>query len=192
MGFFTEQGVFANGNVPYPLSVERVRTALSELDLVCDEMPDGLVSGFATGAFLFSTDGERHQFLDVRGQWRVQLPAERWVEALEVCGQWSAKAIWPRVYPARGESGRILVNAEHNVDYSAGITDDQLRQHIVCALDTSMGFFDHLNETFPQEWALAQGADDTERPDGAGQAGAGQTGAERADTEPASTEQASA
>lgn len=89
----------------------------------------------------------------VRGFWRGKLEESDYVKALEVCNEWNSEKIWPKTYLERDSEGRIRVNAELNVDYEHGLTDDQLRQHLVCAINTSMTFFEHVNETFPEVWA---------------------------------------
>ncbi|MCL2090665.1 MAG: YbjN domain-containing protein [Micrococcales bacterium] len=44
----------------------------------------------------------------------------------------------------------LAVMAEHAVDYEPGASDEQLAQHVQCAISTSLGAFERLDEAFPQ------------------------------------------
>lgn len=153
MGFFTKDAVPGLGSVLAPLSQDRIKAALERSDWTYSVDPDGDIFGsWEYGSFFFFVNGASGELLCVRGFWRGKLEESDYVKALEVCNEWNSEKIWPKTYLERDSEGRIRVNAELNVDYEHGLTDDQLRQHLLCAINTSMTFFEHVNETFPEVW----------------------------------------
>lgn len=149
MGYF-DSGVAAS--LP-PLTSERVQSALSALDWNFRIDEDGDIGGgWEFGTFFFFLNGESDELLCVRGFWRGRLEPVDWLTALELCNEWNAEKIWPKAYAARDEEGYVRLNVEVNVDYEHGLTDEQLAQHLVCAVNTGMSFFEHLNARFPLIW----------------------------------------
>ena len=43
----------------------------------------------------------------------------------------------------------MRIHTEHNVDYEQGITDGQLSQQLICAINTGMSFYEQLNDGVP-------------------------------------------
>ncbi|EME15404.1 type III secretion system chaperone family protein [Rhodococcus triatomae] len=157
MGFFTKDAVPGLGSVLAPLSQDRIKTALELSDWTYAVDSDGDIFGtWEYGSFFFFVNGGSGELLCVRGFWRGKLDESEYVRALELCNAWNSEKLWPKTYLERDDEGSIRVNAELNVDYEHGLSDEQLRQHLVCAVNTGMTFFEHLNETFPEVWEQYQ------------------------------------
>lgn len=155
MGFFTKDAAPAPGASGglAPLSKDRVKAALEREGWSYNVDSDGDIGGgWEYGSFFFFLNGEQEELLCVRGFWRGRLDESDYVKALELCNTWNADRIWPKVYIGRDDEGRGRINAELNVDYEPGLTDEQLSQHLRCAVNTGMSFFELVNETFPEVW----------------------------------------
>ena len=136
-----------------PLSKDRIKAALESEGWSYSVDSDGDVGGgWEYASFYFFVNGANDELLCVRGTWRGQLAFSDFAAAAEVCNAWNADKLWPKTYARRDDEGTVYVHAEHNVDYEHGLADDQLRQHLVCAINTSMMFFEHVNEAFPETW----------------------------------------
>ncbi|WP_427871062.1 YbjN domain-containing protein [Leucobacter luti] len=155
MGFFTKDAGPAPsaGGALAPLSKDRIKASLEREGWSYTVDSDGDIGGgWEYGSFYFFLNGNSDEMLCVRGFWRGRLEEADYARALEACNAWNSEKIWPKVYVARDDEGYGRVNAELNVDYEHGLTDEQLTQHLICAINTSMGFFEHLNEVFPEVW----------------------------------------
>lgn len=153
MGFFTKDAVPGLGSRLAPLSPDRIKAALDRAGWSYSVGADGDISGsWEYGSLFFFLNGNNGELLCVRGVWRGMLDDSHYLRALELCNEWNSERIWPKTYLGRDDEGMVRINTELNVDYEHGLTDDQLLQHLVCAVNTSMGFFEYVNETFPEEW----------------------------------------
>lgn len=156
MGFFTKDAPAAAGGLA-PLSKDRIKAALERAEWSYSIDADGDIGGgWEYGSFYFFLNGENDELLCVRGFWRGALSDEEYLTALELVNTWNREKLWPKTYVARDNEGRVRLNTELNVDYEHGITDEQLSQHLLCAVNTSMSFFETLNEAFPEAWEAAK------------------------------------
>lgn len=141
------------------LTKERVAAVLESIGwrYTVDDEGD-IRGGWEYGSFFFLVDDEADALLCVRGYRRGRLGASEYSRALELCNLWNADRLWPKTFVGRDDDGSLRLNAEHTVDYDPGVTDEQLAQHLRCAVGTSMAFFSTLNDAFPEAWArhLAQ------------------------------------
>ncbi|UOQ58522.1 YbjN domain-containing protein [Leucobacter allii] len=156
MGFFTKDAAPTPGAAGSlaPLSKDRIKAALESAGWSYTVDGDGDIGGgWEYGSFYFFVNGSSDELLCVRGYWRGRLDEGDYLRALETANQWNAEKLWPKAYVARDDEGAVRLNTEHNVDYEHGLSDDQLMQHLVCTINTSMAFFEHVNETFPEAWA---------------------------------------
>lgn len=154
MGFFTKDTLPEPGlpGALAPLSKDRVKAALERQGWAYSVDADGDIGGgWEYGFFYFFVSGKQDEILHLRGTWRAQLTVAELARATEVCNTWSIEKLWPKVYVREAE-GIVRIHTELNVDYEHGLTDDQLQQHLLCGIETSMSFFEHLNETFPEAW----------------------------------------
>ena len=156
MGFFTKDATPSaqpNGAL-LPLAKDRIKHALEQAGWSYNVDSDGDIGGgWEYGSFYFFVNGNQDELLCVRGHWRGQLSDREYAQIVDTCNTWNREKLWPKTYAARDDEGVVRVFTEHNVDYEHGVSDEQLNQHIVCAVNTSMAFFEQVNETFPEAWA---------------------------------------
>lgn len=154
MGFFTKDApVPSAAGALQPLSKDRVKHALEAAGWSYNVDQDGDIGGgWEYGSFYFFVNGESDELLCVRGFWRGELTENDYANALEITNQWNREKLWPKTYVARDDEGKVRINSEHNVDYEHGLSDEQLTQHLLCVINTSMSFFEHVSEKFPEVW----------------------------------------
>jgi len=117
---------------------------------------DGDIGGLWRGRlFYFFTLGERHEILQVRGQWNRTFAIERLAEVLDICNEWNADRVWPKAYVRVRDDGLVHVVCETSVDLEQGATDAQLTQFLDCGLGTAGSFFNALDEFFPDPVGVA-------------------------------------
>ncbi|MDR1265261.1 MAG: YbjN domain-containing protein [Propionibacteriaceae bacterium] len=137
------------GDVPTPLSRERVESALRSKQWAYQVDKDGDVGGNWDGnLFYFFIAGQEHEILHIQGRWKETLNTGQRLEAREAIDEWHQERYWPKGYTRVNDLGEVQVYAEHAVDWEHGVTDDQLLQTLVCALSTSLRLFEHLAERF--------------------------------------------
>lgn len=159
MGFFTKDTASGPTTTTAlaPLSLDRVVAAFERNEWNHDVEEDGdVITGFNGGSYWIVRFGEDQECLQVRGLWRGELEPEQMAEAAEFCREWNAERMWPKAFAHANSEGRVLIAAEHNVDYTHGLTDDQLDMHLHCGIGTSEMLFSACSERFPD------GAFDTE------------------------------
>lgn len=154
MGFFTKDTPDSRpaGGLA-PLSKDRIKASLEAAGWSYNVDSDGDIGGgWEFGSFYFFVNGNDGELLCVRGFWRGKLEEADYAKALEVANDWNREKLWPKTYVARDDEGLVRINTEHNVDYEHGLTDEQLSQHLLCVINTSMAFFERVNEVFPEAW----------------------------------------
>ncbi|KIP53856.1 YbjN domain-containing protein [Leucobacter komagatae] len=158
MGFFTKDApVPAAGGALKPLSKDRIKHALEQAGWSYNVDSDGDIGGgWEYGSFFFFVNGDNDELLCVRGFWRGVLGEAEYTQALEAVNEWNRDKLWPKMYVARDDTGAVRINAELNVDYEHGLTDEQLSQHLLCVVNTSMSGFERMNELFPEAWEKAK------------------------------------
>lgn len=134
-----------------PVSVDRLAQVLEAEGLNFGYSDDRSRLGGYWGEHLveFIFYGEALEVLQVRAHWGRPLPADSWVDVLERLNSNNSERIWPKLYVDREDDG-LAVMAEHAVDYEPGASDEQLAQHVQCAVSTSLGAFERLDEAYPQ------------------------------------------
>jgi len=155
MEFFMQDGVpvLAGTGGLSPLSTARIKAAMEREGWAYGVDEDGDVGGgWEYGTFLFLVTGDQDELLSIRGTWRGELELADFTKAVELCNAWNADQLWPKTYARFDEEGALHIHAEHNVDFEQGVTDGQLSQQLICAVNTAMVFFEHVNEAFPAVW----------------------------------------
>lgn len=137
-------------DVPTELTAERLRAWFTRHGYTYFVDDEGDVGGLWRGRlFYFFLFGERHEILQVRGQWNREFAIERLTEVLEICNQWNADKIWPKAYVRVRDDGMVHLTCEVATDLEHGVTDAQLGQLLHCALSASSILFDTVDELFP-------------------------------------------
>ncbi|WP_313280386.1 YbjN domain-containing protein [Timonella senegalensis] len=138
-------------NLP-SLTLDRVKKVLEGESFSYQVDSDGDVfARWESGWFVFEAVGEKKEILTIRGQWYARPPAIDIVRAVDACNDWNRDKLWPKTY-ARVVDDQIRLCTEHNVDYEFGVSDEQLKQHLICTVQTSISFFESLESDFPHAW----------------------------------------
>lgn len=155
MGFFSKNGAPQLGGAGLvPLTKDRIKAGLERAGWSYNVDSDGDIGGgWEYASFYFFATGDDNELMCVRGSWRGQLPGDQFGRALEICNDWNADKLWPKTYARVDDEGAVRLHTEHNVDFEQGLTDEQLSQQLLCAVNTSMAFYESVNEAFPEVWA---------------------------------------
>lgn len=152
MSFFTKGAEMRSPADLEPFTIERVTKLLEELEINFDIDDDGDAYAVWDNFMMnFMQMGEKHEIFAMRGNWRVTPSPEKFLELVSFCNEWNSKHIWPKTYAFdRGEI--VSVHGELVVDYEHGLSTEQLKQHLICGLNTIAQFMNALNEKYPEEW----------------------------------------
>jgi len=135
---------------PTPLTRDRVAAALGSMDCQFGRDEDGDCFGNWDGhTFRFFCVGNEGEIFTVRSFWNPEPPLDMQPQVLQELNQWHGERIWPKAYVNEYNS-KLIISAEHSVDYEHGLTDNQLIQHLQCAINTMIGLFEHLETRFDQ------------------------------------------
>lgn len=141
------------------LSKDRVKKAIETKGWSYSVDADGDIGGgWDAATFWFLLNGRDQEVFQVRGNWRGLHPADRLDEAVRAANDWNSTKLWPKTYARTIDTGEVSFSTEVTVDYEHGVTDQQLLQHLDCALGTSHQFFEKLDELFPGAIAPADDA----------------------------------
>ncbi|QBJ98699.1 YbjN domain-containing protein [Rhodococcus sp. ABRD24] len=157
MRLFTKETVPGVESGLAPLSQERIKAALKRAGWsYCVDADGDIGVTWVYGSFHFLINGDSGELLCVRGFWHGKVEESEYLRALKVCNAWNFEKLWPKAYVERDDEGVLRLHAELSVDYEHGLSDDQLLQHLACAIDTSMTFFERVNKRFPELWERAR------------------------------------
>jgi hypothetical protein len=139
-----------------PMAKTRITERLDaqELRYLLDE--DGDVAGYWDGhLFYFFVYGDAEQVFQVRGRWNRSVGPDQLGALVRLANEWNSQRLWPKAF-VREEEGELGVYGELTVDYADGVSDAQLDRHISCAVATTVGLFQQLDELFPEAAAEAK------------------------------------
>lgn len=158
MAFFSKSAAMPAALAP--LTIDRVAGVLETRECSFGWSSDHASVGGYWGDHLveFLVYGEHDEVLQVRAHWGRPLPVDRRAAVLDALNAHASAKLWPKAY-VDVEDDELIVLAEHTVDYEHGVSDEQLDVHLGCALNTSLGLFEQLDETFPEAveaWRAAQ------------------------------------
>ncbi|HEY0214998.1 MAG TPA: YbjN domain-containing protein, partial [Cellulomonas sp.] len=163
MGFFTKPeaaAAGAAGSGPAPLTHQRIIDLLDSREMRYGVDDHGNIGGSWDGhLFFFFRMGGDNQQLQVRGRWNRKVGADQVDRMVRLVNDWNAEKLWPKGY-VRVEGEMLGVYAEHTVGYSRGLTDEQLDLHLACGITTGLSLFEHLDEAYPDEAAVAKAEDE--------------------------------
>lgn len=151
MGFFKQVNTQASSGPLAPLSQDRIKDALDSLELewILDEDGD-IACGWQDGTFYFLLGGPDDEVLMVRGFWRGTLDEADFQRAALASNEWNSTRTFSRAAARITPEQEVNVLGDLTVDYEYGISDEQLAQHLKCALSTITSLFEFMNESFPE------------------------------------------
>ncbi|MDR0946034.1 MAG: YbjN domain-containing protein [Bifidobacteriaceae bacterium] len=133
-----------------PLGRDRIVRVMDQHGWVYDIDSDGDIGGFwGPDRFFFFVSGPDNCVLQVRSRWHQNLPIELRSAVREVLDEWHRQTNWPKGYTRVDDRGRLWIEAEHTVDFGAGVTDAQLDDTVVMSIRTELQLFDFLAGRFP-------------------------------------------
>lgn len=139
-----------------PLTNDRIKSVLDAREANYGVDDDGDIGGYWDGhLFYFFILGSDKDFLQSRARWNRRVDVAHFAAIVEAANEWNATKLWPKVY-LRTEESSVGVYAEHTVPYEHGLTDEQLDLHLAVAISTTGQFFDHLDESYPEQAAIAK------------------------------------
>jgi len=150
MGYFTKpNGDQVSGDLA-PLASARVTGLFDAHGWHYDVNDAGDIGGWWDGYwFVFAFRGKDKATFFPHAVWRRGLPGAKMPTLLRRANEWNNEHLWPRLCVVRDDK-ELIVLADFAVDYSMGITDDQLDLHLRCAIDTMVSAFQWLDTQFPE------------------------------------------
>ena len=138
-----------------PLTNDRIKAVLDAREANYGVDEDGDIGGYWDGhLFYFFILGSDKDFLQSRAKWNRKVDVSQFEAIVSAANEWNATKLWPKVYVRQEEF--VGVYAEHTVPYEHGLTDEQLDLHLAVAISTTGQFFDHLDESYPEQAAIAK------------------------------------
>ncbi len=149
MGWFSRQEDSSPADTVRPISQERLIKIFDEEEwhYVIDDDND-LGGRWGDAIFYFLFHGEKKEILQIIGRFMPVIPEEYLDEFRVFIEDWHRDYIWPKAYRVYNNDGELQVCGEVIVDYEHGATDKQLKQHIDCAISTSLQLFNALKDRF--------------------------------------------
>ena len=159
MGYFTKDGAGVAAGAPTPLTQQAVAAVLDGWDASYAYDDEGDLGGYWDGhLFFFLLGGQESTVLTVRGRWARHLDTDDLARTTAIINDWHEDKIWPKGY-VRAEGDELGVYGEVSTPLGAGVTPDQLKELVSCGLATTLQFFEHLDEHFPEAAAAARAAE---------------------------------
>jgi hypothetical protein len=156
MGYFTKPDGSLLSIEVAPLSNERIQACLDAHDWHYRIDSDGDIGGWWDGHwFYFFVRGAEREILFVQGRWDRGIPAGQIDPLVHHVNDWNSDHLWPKLAAIEREDSAIVL-ASFGVNYSHGLTDAQLDEHVRGAIAMSIEAFNWLDEQYPVEAAAAR------------------------------------
>ena len=148
MGYFTKPNGVTHSDLA-PLTTGRVTACLDAHNWHYEVSEDGDVGGWWDGYwFVFSFRGKNKEIFFVHAVWNRGVPAKELTQAVLYANEWNSEHLWPML-SVREREGNLAMLADFSVDYSYGLTDEQLDLHIRCAIDTMVSALTWIDTKYP-------------------------------------------
>lgn len=165
MGMFASRGTAPEAPA---FNAARLVPVLESLDINFGTDDDGAHLGDWDNCRLyFEASGESDEILTLRGYWDFRPPVEAFDRVVAVVNDWNVSRRWPRALAVPGEDDRLpIVGADLLLDLEPGISDELLRQQVLCFVSTTLDLFEHMGQAFPEHtgW-FNMGAEDEVAPE---------------------------
>lgn len=103
---------------------------------------------------MFRIMGNDNSFFSVQGYWDSYLDGDRRADMLEYASTWNNEHFMPPAEVVSFDDGDQQFVTDYAVDYSHGLTDEQLRRHIETGVYPAERFFGEVDEMFPDRARL--------------------------------------
>ena len=161
----TLPGPFAIPNdstTPYKVTFDRLMRALADLQFQADVLAENRAAGavFDGIPFLLSMDSAE-RFLSIRAVWDTDFDAETAGHPLfAAADSWNREKYFPAVYWMLDPEGSLQVCADFAVDTSAGLSDQQLTDHLGAGISTGIDAIRYMQEAATQTlgWSAPESA----------------------------------
>jgi len=148
MGYFTRSGQDLYSELA-PLTTGRVKACLDAHEWHYEVDEDGDIGGWWDGYwFVFSLKGRNKEILFAHALWGRRVPASEFTQVVLYANEWNSEHLWPML-SARERDGYAAAIADFSVDYTYGLTDEQLNLHVRCAIDTMVTALTWLDSKYP-------------------------------------------
>ena len=146
MGYFTKpEGISELA----PLTTGRVTACLDSHNWHYEVSEEGDVGGWWDGFwFVFSFRGKNKEIFFTNAVWHRGVPSSEFTQAALYANEWNSEHLWPML-SVRVREGTVAALADFSVDYSFGLTDEQLDLHIRCAIDTMVSALSWMDTKYP-------------------------------------------
>ena len=137
---------------PYKVTFDRLMRTLSELQFQADVLAENRAAGavFDGVPFLLSMDSSE-RFLSIRAVWDTDFDAEKAGHLLfAAADSWNREKYFPTVYWMLDPAGSLQVCADFAVDPSAGLSDQQLTDHLGAGISTGIDAIRYMQEAATQ------------------------------------------
>lgn len=137
---------------PYKVTFDRLMRTLSELQFQADVLAENRAAGavFDGVPFLLSMDSSE-RFLSIRAVWDTDFDAEKAGHPLfAAADSWNREKYFPTVYWMLDPAGSLQVCADFAVDTSAGLSDQQLTDHLGAGISTGIDAIRYMQEAATQ------------------------------------------
>ena len=147
MGYFTRPE--GHTSALAPLTTGRVTACLDSHQWHYEVSDDGDVGGWWDGYwFIFSFRGKSKEIFFTHAIWSRGVPTSEFTQVVLYANEWNSEHLWPMM-SVRERDDSIVVLTDFSVDYSFGITDEQLDLHIRCAIDTMVSSLSWMDTKYP-------------------------------------------
>lgn len=148
MGYFTRNEATGSSELA-PLTTTRVTACMDTHSWHYEVSDDGDVGGWWDGFwFVFSFRGKSKDIFFVHAVWNRGVPASEFTQIVLYANEWNSEHLWPML-SVRTRDDVVAVLADFSVDYSEGLTDEQLDLHVRCAIDTMVSSLNWMDTKFP-------------------------------------------
>jgi hypothetical protein len=111
-------------------------------------------AGWGHARFMFRITGNDNSFFSVQGYWDTYLDGDRRADTLEYASTWNNEHFMPQAEVVSYDDEDQQFVTDHAVDYSYGLTDEQLCRHIEMGMYPAERFFGEVGEMFPDSVRL--------------------------------------
>ena len=147
MGYFTKPE--GSSTDLAPLTTGRVTACMDSHNWHYEVTDEGDVCGWwDTYWFVFSCKGKNHEIFFAHGVWNRGVPVAELTQAALYANEWNTKNFSPMLSVHERE-GSIVAFADFSVDYSYGLTDEQLDLHIRNSIENIVLALSWMDSKYP-------------------------------------------